>query len=211
MRRCACISVLALAVAGCASPGAAWPVAEEISWHEFSGLAVVHAVTLADGGRVEYAAKDDWFARVKNGPRGALVCCDADGRQRWRIDPPPPPSPPPSDQDLAAAFFASRLSEPVGFAWLQATLVVDAAQLYVVQWISLDDGASVIAVDLATGEWRWGRQVHGYGDIVHSRYSNDVRAKLVRGALVVFGHEDAGDYVEAWSPSGERLWTRLGS
>ena len=49
----------------------------------------------------------------------------------------------------------------------------------------------------------------GLGDIVHTRYTNAVCAQWIRGALVVFGHEGAGDFIEVLSRDGALLSQRI--
>jgi hypothetical protein len=78
-----------------------------------------------------------------------------------------------------------------------------------VQFNRLANGANVVAISLRTGAVAWSNWVHGIGQVTHSRYSNHVEATIEDGALVIYGGEAGGDYVEVFSAQGKRLSTRI--
>lgn len=92
----------------------------------------------------------------------------------------------------------------------EAAMVVDKEKsaLYLVHYGVMSSGATVVALDLGTGQERWTTSVVGLGPIAHSKYSNHVVLKLVRGALVAYGNEAAGRYIEVFDPqTGKMLST----
>lgn len=93
----------------------------------------------------------------------------------------------------------------------EAALVVDQEKgaLYLVHYGVMSSGATVRALELGTGQERWATPVVGLGPISHSKYSNHVALKLVRGALVAYGNEAQGRYIEVFDPqTGKMLSTQ---
>ncbi len=93
-----------------------------------------------------------------------------------------------------------------------AAVLVDNphGRAYVAQYSAIASGASVYGFDLATGKQRWVTPVRGLGPVDHSEYLNHVTLRLVRGALVVFGDEAQGRYIEVFdTESGSMRSTRI--
>ncbi len=99
---------------------------------------------------------------------------------------------------------------PGEFVTTAAVLADSAAgRVFVAQYSAISSGAIIHALDLATSQERWAQSVQGLGPISHSKYYNHVVLKLVRGALVVFGNEAQGRYIEVIDPkSGRTLSNR---
>jgi len=87
-------------------------------------------------------------------------------------------------------------------------LAEGGARVFTVVYSQIATGADVIALDAWTGAELWRAPVHGVGPIGHSKYSNRVEARVVRGALVVQGNEAGGMYLEAFDPRGKMLWNK---
>lgn len=93
----------------------------------------------------------------------------------------------------------------------EAALLVDKDRgaLYVAHYGIMSSGATIRALDLGTGQERWSTPVVGLGSVNHDKYSNHVVLKLVRGALVAYGNEAAGRYIEVFDPqTGKMVSTR---
>lgn len=90
-----------------------------------------------------------------------------------------------------------------------AVMLLDGERLYVIEYWQNASGARVSAFDAANGVPLWMLPVQGLGPIEHSRYVNQVTARLVRGALVLWGAESAGRYIEVFDPAGKMLSSRL--
>ena len=80
-----------------------------------------------------------------------------------------------------------------------AELLADTDRLYVVRYHPGATGCSVRAFDLQRGTELWVRSLWGAGQIAHSAYENDVRARLENERVVVFGWESGGRYLEMLS------------
>ena len=159
------------------------PAATEIDWDGELGwpLAVQRkGVTLAVVGK-----DDNIVFELGQGQRSSWVQRVRFHRQvTWRHDLPP--------ESLA-----------------EASLLVDKDAVYVVHYCVMSSGATVHALDLNTGRKRWSTPVQGLGPVSHSKYSNHVVLKMVRGHLVAFGNESQGRYIEVFDPhSGKMLSTR---
>lgn len=212
-------------VAACCSTGPDYPRADEVVWERPHRPRREQTLSLPDGARIEYVTGNDGFGYAVSGDpavpeirRGSIRCLELSGRVRWSLDEPDrPPIPEPPEpagaaggtNPLAGAFYFDPDGPrgPVELAWSEAALAADATRLYVVQFCSLTNGASIVAIDLASGAIGWTSWVRGLGPVIHSRYSNVVAARVVRGALVVFGDEAGGEYVEVFSPDGTMLST----
>ncbi|MCA9608728.1 MAG: PQQ-binding-like beta-propeller repeat protein, partial [Myxococcales bacterium] len=89
-------------------------------------------------------------------------------------------------------------SDHAAFVELDDTVVV-------VTFCANASGASAFGVDRATGRRLWQSSPGSIGPIGHSRYSNDVRATLEDGRVVVYAQESSGRYVGVLDPSEGRL------
>lgn len=164
-------------------------------------------LALADGTIVEYRsdgchtfeAREAFLRRVRR-----------DGTSMWSCAPAAPSGTANSDESLIGAFYApeSRV-DPDDLTWGDAALAADDTHLYVAQFVRYASGAQLVALDLTTGDWSWGRTVFGLGTVFHSRYSNAVHVAVLDGCPVVFGDESGGRYIEAFKPDGTRLYTEV--
>lgn len=82
----------------------------------------------------------------------------------------------------------------------EADIVIDKDTVFVVHYCVMASGATVHALELATGKPRWSTPVRGLGPIDHSKYSNHVVLKIIAGHLVAFGNEAQGRYIEVFDP-----------
>jgi hypothetical protein len=85
-----------------------------------------------------------------------------------------------------------------------AALLVHCRRLYAVRFSDIATGARVTAFDLATGRQVWSRALQCIGPVGHSEYLNAVRVRWDRDAIVVFGWESAGRYIEVVDPETGR-------
>ncbi len=108
----------------------------------------------------------------------------ADGSERWAV--------PGADQFIPGA-----------------ALVTLGDRLYVAEHGRISSGATLSSFELASGAKLWTLPVHGLGPIAHSKYANRVEVATFRGAIVVFGNESSGRYIELFTPEGRMLSTRL--
>lgn len=68
--------------------------------------------------------------------------------------------------------------------------------LFLVRYNPTASGAQLFAYDIGTGEERWRRPLLGLGPVVHSRYRNEVRLRVIDDHVVVYGRETQGRYIE---------------
>jgi hypothetical protein len=87
----------------------------------------------------------------------------------------------------------------------EADIAVDKDTVFVAHYCVMSSGATIHALDLATGKARWSTPVKGLGPIDHSKYSNHVVLKLIRGYLVAFGNEAQGRYIEIFDPQSGKM------
>lgn len=90
-----------------------------------------------------------------------------------------------------------------------AALLVLDQRVYVAEHGRISSGATLSAFDLASGGQLWSLPVHGLGPIGHSKYANRVELAAIQGAIVVFGNESSGRYIEVFAPDGSMLSTRV--
>lgn len=188
MRMTAASSCLLVCLLGApqalASPAAATPpAAGEIEWAGDPGSA--HPVS---GPTLAVVSKDDVVRYVLGGDRRPAHL------QRVRFH-----------RDIV-------WDQPVPAEFVDAAaLVVDigTGAVYLAHYSAIASGATLLAFDLASGAARWTTPVRGLGPVAHSKYSNQVKLQMLRGALVLYGNESAGRYIEVFDPaSGRMLSTR---
>jgi len=86
---------------------------------------------------------------------------------------------------------------------------VPTKRVYVAHHSVIASGATLYALDLATGAQRWATKVQGLGPVSHSKYYNHVTLRLEAGLVVVGGDEAQGRYLEAFDPeTGKMRWNR---
>ncbi len=99
-------------------------------------------------------------------------------------------------------------------AWVRAvpSTTADAAamaerggRLYVALYRTAVTGCRVLALDVATGNEIWEVSLQAVGILHHSKYVNRVQITLLGDALVVFGDESGGRYVEVLDPRDGHL------
>lgn len=78
----------------------------------------------------------------------------------------------------------------------RASLAASDRTLFVVRYHPFATGASVEALDLASGRTLWTHRLEGCGPVSHSEYFNAVQARAEGRHLAVFGSEIACRYVE---------------
>jgi outer membrane protein assembly factor BamB len=88
-----------------------------------------------------------------------------------------------------------------------ASLMFDPARgvLYVAQFPRISQGATLFALDAASGRELWKIAAKGYPLVDHSKYLNAVELGTSDGALVVFGWESSGKYIETHDAATGRL------
>ena len=101
------------------------------------------------------------------------------------------------------SFDLPREPMPGGF------LLLLGDRLFVAQHSHIATGTKVFALDADTGAELWSTDVLGLGPIGHSKYRNRVQLGSRDGAIIVYGHEAQGRYVEALDPeTGAMLGNR---
>jgi hypothetical protein len=83
---------------------------------------------------------------------------------------------------------------------LGTVFVIKDNVLYYADYDPISDGCSLVARDLAHAKELWKTPLQALGPIPHSKYRNQVSLDWAEGALRVFGHESAGNYVEFVDP-----------
>jgi outer membrane protein assembly factor BamB len=73
-------------------------------------------------------------------------------------------------------------------------------------------GATLYAIDPGDGTIRWQRRLRGAGPVAHSEYFNALQVGVEGDAIVVYGNESAGRYLEVVGPDtgrvlASKLWT----
>ncbi len=76
------------------------------------------------------------------------------------------------------------------------TFIIDAAVLYYAGYSHGSSGCALVAYDLKAQKQLWKTKLEGIGPISHFRYSNQVIVGLTGGAVVAWGNEAAGKYIE---------------
>jgi hypothetical protein len=84
-----------------------------------------------------------------------------------------------------------------------ACLVINDDRVLMVLWCTGKSGALVMALSARDGSLLWAKRVIGLGRIAHSRYTNNVKARLAFGNLAILGAEDCGKYLEVIGGNGE--------
>jgi hypothetical protein len=74
--------------------------------------------------------------------------------------------------------------------------VVEGKVLYYADYMASRTGCELIAYDLAKKEQLWKMALKGLGPIPHFKYHNAVTLGPAGDALLVHGHESAGNYIE---------------
>lgn len=77
-----------------------------------------------------------------------------------------------------------------------AALVAADDRVILVHHSIISSGATAVALDAATGRILWTTDLQALGPVAHSEYLNHVAVELQGGAIVVFGAEAAGRYIE---------------
>ncbi|MCY1054204.1 PQQ-binding-like beta-propeller repeat protein [Nannocystis sp. SCPEA4] len=85
--------------------------------------------------------------------------------------------------------------------------MVRAGELvYATHHSAISSGASVSAIDAATGQVRWTVALAGLGPVSHSQYLNETEIELDARGLVIYGNETQGAYTEVLDPAtGKQL------
>lgn len=83
---------------------------------------------------------------------------------------------------------------------VEVALLIVGQTVYVAHYCAIASGATLLALDLKTGQQRFATTLRGLGPIDHSKYSNHIVLKEQDGFVVVFGNEAAGRYVEVVDP-----------
>lgn len=92
---------------------------------------------------------------------------------------------------LEWTFELPEMSLPGGY------LLLHGDNLFVAFHSHIATGAHVFDLDTETGTQIWTADVLGLGPIGHSKYRNRVQLAVRGHALIVYGHEAQGRYVEA--------------
>lgn len=90
-----------------------------------------------------------------------------------------------------------------------AAMVTLGDRLYIAEHGRISSGANLSSFELASGAKVWTLPVQGLGPISHSKYANRVEVAVIHNAIVVFGNESSGRYIEVFAPDGRMLSTRL--
>jgi hypothetical protein len=154
------------------------------------------SIELRDGGCIA-------IARSESGALGHLVATSTDGGMLWKSEVPLSELPAiDGDLKLGAFHDVSQWSS------CDSACLVEADGLIVVVGYSRQrTGGLLAAFRCFDGDPVWRSRVLGLGDVVHSRYSNRIRAGTMESDIVLIGDEDAGSYMEIVSTSGRRIVT----
>jgi len=68
--------------------------------------------------------------------------------------------------------------------------------IYYANYCPITSGCGLSAFDLKTAKQHWNSGLQGIGGTDHSKYSNHVNLKKQAGAIVVYGNESHGKYIE---------------
>ncbi len=163
-------------------PAAAYPTAEELAWQ---GAAGFPGQLAAPPSELVLPDGDRVLYHITKDPGPAIIRrVGPDGSQRW--------------QAAGADQFIPGVA-----------LITLGDHLYVAEHGRISSGATLSSFDLASGAKLWSLPVQGLGPVSHSKYSNRVELAVIGGAIVVFGNESSGRYLEVFSPDGRMLSTRL--
>ena len=113
-------------------------------------------------------------AHAANTPFG-LVHTDPQGEIRWVTE-------------------LSRPFVPTG------SMVSTGDRLYATHHCAIASGASVSAVDRASGRVLWTTELEGLGPIGHDKVRNETQIALDARGLVIYGNEAQGQYIEVLDP-----------
>lgn len=154
----------------------------EASWR---GWQTIDRVSLNSGRSLSLTRRDPaerWASGID-----ALVLENAGGGIEWRIGQPHAPL------------------SPQGYLIPGdcITVLERGDRVIIVSWHSVATGALVTLLDSQTGAVLWQRSALALGDITHSRYSNRVTAAATDDAVVVWGREAGGDYLDVIGFDGE--------
>lgn len=83
-----------------------------------------------------------------------------------------------------------------------AALVDARDRVILVHHSVISSGATAVALDAATGRILWTTELEALGPVAHSQYLNHVAVELQGGAIVVFGDEIGGRYIEVLDLDG---------
>jgi len=78
----------------------------------------------------------------------------------------------------------------------ETPMIVEGELLYYVAHREISSGATLVAVELATGKLRWRTPLRGLGPIGHSQYRNQVWLAVEADVLMVQSVESSGKYIE---------------
>lgn len=81
-----------------------------------------------------------------------------------------------------------------------SSMVRAGDRLYATHHCAIASGASVSAVDRASGRVLWTTELEGLGPIGHDKYRNETRIALDPRGLVIYGNETQGQYIEILDP-----------
>jgi hypothetical protein len=209
MRMLVCFAAT-LVVASCSSNVGHTRAPDVASGPSYAGPLMT--LELRDGAHIAYSPAYDDFASLTPPQGGVIRCVEATGEIRWAIAQPAAQAESATDSNpLAGAFYIDpdQHKKPVELTWGDAAHAADDLHLYRVQFNRLANGANVVALSLRSGDIVWSSWVLGIGQVTHSRYSNQVEARIENGTLVIYGDEAGGDYVEVFSAQGKRLSTKI--
>jgi hypothetical protein len=80
-------------------------------------------------------------------------------------------------------------------------LASDGQRLFVADYPAIASGARFAAYELQSGAMVWSREAIAIGPQQHSQYSNVVQLRLIGDALIAYGDEAHGAYVETMDPA----------
>jgi hypothetical protein len=89
-----------------------------------------------------------------------------------------------------------------GHSWTVFTRLADT--LYVADFGPISSGCSLFAYDLTNRKGMWRSKLQGIGPTSHSKYGNMINIEMDEGAILVFGNEVHGRYIEYVDPESGR-------
>jgi len=91
-----------------------------------------------------------------------------------------------------------------------AALAADDERVFLVHHSLIGSGAEAMAFAAADGRLLWRTPLRGLGPVAHSEYENHTAVELLPGAaIVIFGSESAGRYIEVLDLRGNLRSTHI--
>jgi hypothetical protein len=72
--------------------------------------------------------------------------------------------------------------------------------IYIAEFSPIASGCALIAFDLETRKQLWASRLKAIGPQDHSKYRNSINIEMDDGAIIVFGNEEHGRYIELVDP-----------